>query len=247
MANPYLDLHAELRQLRSKDVPYNKLATPRLLDFEFVPDVPDEPSGHVPHPPLARLDHDGNLMTPKLVRARLRKRRAKGDPSISPAEAELLYRKPISEWDTEELARGRPRNRDGEFSGPKPQWVTMDLHEEAIDRFSRVIKTEMGVATIKAMDQINSILTNEETDYRGKPLVSASTKLDAAKFMIEHLVGKPKQHIENDVSVKLQSILGAVIVNPNEDRGYSTGHMPGVTMELATREVSNEPSKYSQS
>lgn len=239
MANPYQDLARELKRLRNSDVRFNKVATPIWVDWENVVDLPDEPSGHCPFPPLVRLDQDANMMTPALLRARLRRRRASGDPSISKAEAEIIYKKPLENWDSEELARGRPRNKNGEFSGPKPEWVTMSMHEEAVDRFSRVIKTEMGVATIKAMDVMTEILSNDETDFRGRPLVAASTKLDAAKFMIEHLVGKPKQHIENDVSVKLQNILGSVIVNPDDDHGYASAHMPGVTMELATMEDAN--------
>lgn len=242
MANPYKELRRELKTMQSKDCKVGKYATPLTLDFTNVFDTPDEPSGHCPVPPKRKLDHDGNLVTPARVRARVQRKRRKGDTSLTTTEAEVLYadKKPIELWDTEELARGRPRNKNGTFSGPKPKWVSMDMHEEAVDRFARVIKTDMGVATIEAMEQLNNILKNEETDYRGKPLVSASTKLDAAKFLIEHIVGKPKQHIEQDVSVKLQAILGSVIVNPEHHdtslNGYSTAHMPGETMELATLE-----------
>ena len=251
-----VDWQVKLRELRSElklmqnneGIDDVKLATPITLDFTHVYDSPDEPSGHKPFQIPYRLDPDGLILTRDRLNRRLKKRRRRQGGKTTYKEYELAEkyanRKPISEWDSEELARGRPRNKDGSFSGPKPAYVTMAIHEEAVEQFTKVIKTEMGVATIHAMEQLNNILKNEETDYRGKPLVSASTKLDAAKFLVEHLVGKPKQRIESDVSVKLQSILGSVIVNPDSDveSGYSTAHFPGVTMELATREDSNEQS-----
>lgn len=238
MANPYAWLSKELRKAQNPDSKVGKNGTPLPIDFTNVVDSPDEPFGYCPIKPLARVDNDGNLLNKAAMGRRVRKKRRKGDNSITPVEAEVLYgkKKPLELWDTEELARGRPRNKNGNFSGPKPKYVTMDMHEEAIDRFARVIKTDMSVATITAMEKVNDLLNNEETDYRGKPLVSAATKLDAAKFLLEHIVGKPKQHIEQDVSIKLQGILGSVIVNPGENENYQSAHMPGVTMELATRE-----------
>ena len=226
-----------------------KKGTPMMLDFTHVVDSPDSPTGVTQDGTRKKYTADGYRMTAKSIRARIRSKRQKLDAAtlITPQEATVLYKKPIEEWDSEELARGRPRNKQGTFSGPKPSYVTMSMHEESLNRFTKVIKTDMGVATIKAMEQLNAILANEDTDYRGKPLVSASTKLDAAKFLIEHLLGKPKQTVENEVSVKLQSILGSVIVNPDEDgemdfSGYTTAHMPGVTMELATQEESHRSS-----
>lgn len=239
MANPYAELAKELKVMRDDDYRVGKNATPLPLDFEGVVDSPDEPSGHMPIPLKAKVDNDGYLLTKNQTRSRVRRKQRRGE-QLTAQEAKVLYKKPLEDWDSEELARGRPRNKDGSFRGARPEWVSMAMHEEAIDRFTKGIKTELGVATITAMEKVNEILQNDETDYRGKPVVSASTKLDAAKFLIEHMVGKPKQHIEQDVSIKLQAILGSVIVNPGDDlTGYEPAHMPGVTMELATMEAAN--------
>ncbi|RZT77965.1 methyltransferase family protein [Micromonospora violae] len=35
--------------------------------------------------------------------------------------------KPVSEWDNEELARGKPRNSQGSFSCPSPSWLTQAI------------------------------------------------------------------------------------------------------------------------
>ena len=76
-------------------------------------------------------------------------------------------------------------------------------------------------------------MSSQELDIKGRPMVPASTKLDAAKFLLEHVVGKPTQRVENDVSVKLQSILGVVMANPDNNGGYQVGHLPGVTVPMA--------------
>ena len=145
----------------------------------------------------------------------------------------MLYRKPLAEWDEEELARGRPRDAKGTFAGPKPAWITPEMHEEAISRFQAVVKTGMQAATVDALKAVTDILVNDEVDNRGKPVVGASTKLQAATFLLEHVVGKPKQTIEQDISVKLQGLLASVMVQPDELGGMQSGHLPGYTMELA--------------
>lgn len=159
---------------------------------------------------------------------------------MSTQEMEVLYQKPIEEWDLEELARGRTRSADGSFKGPQPKWINRQVHEMAMDRFKAAIKSDMNATTVDAMTAIRGILNNEETDEKGKPVVPASTKIDAAKFLLEHVVGKPKQQLEADVSVQLQSILAVVMANPAETLmsqatgglGYTIGHMPGITMPL---------------
>src|SRR5690606_18560963 len=70
---------------------------------------------------------------------------------ISEVEAAILYKKPLAEWDNEELARGRPRNADGTFSGPTPAYISAEVHEEALDRFTSVVRTGMRVATVDAL------------------------------------------------------------------------------------------------
>lgn len=182
---------------------------------------------------------DGKLLTAKQVRARARRRMNRRD-MMSDQEMEVIFRKPIDEWDMEELARGRPRAADGTFRGPKPKWITRAVHEQSMEIFKAAIKTDMNSATVDDMTAIVGILNNEEVDDKGKPIVPASTKLDAAKFLLEHVVGKPKQQLEADVSVHLQSILSVVMANPAETlmsqeaggAGYTMGHFPGVTIPL---------------
>lgn len=183
---------------------------------------------------------DGKLLTPKQIRARMRRRGNRAD-IMSEQELEYLYKKPVDEWDLEELAHGRPKSANGQFTGPKPKWINAAIHEAAMERYTTAVKSDMNATTVDALETLRHLLNNDEVDDKGKPIVPASVKLDASKFLIEHVVGKPKQRIESDVSIKLQGILGQVMVNPSQalmdpslgGEGYTMGHFPGITMEMA--------------
>lgn len=215
------------------------------IDFAKADSIRQHRSGKLRHRGNA-ADHrpvsaDGKLLTPKQIRARARRAAERKRPkAMSEAEFDALY-KPIDEWDLEELSRGRPRNVDGNFRGRKPTWITREVHERAMEQFQLAIKTEMSTSSITALDTLRYILENEEVDERGKPIVPAAAKLQASTFLLEHVVGKPKQHVQQDISVKLQGILGAVMVNPNEGLapaeqggigGYSMAHFPGQTIPI---------------
>lgn len=180
---------------------------------------------------------DGKLLTKKQIRTRAR-RRAQKTQILTDEEGDYLYEKPLEEWDLEELAHGRPRNKKGHFKGPSPMWITPAVQEASRERFVHMVRNQVYATTGDALQTLTDILKNEDVDGRGRPIVAAGTKLDAAKFLIEHVIGKPTQRIENDVSVKLQGILGAVMVNPSDmpGGGYELGHFPGITMPMATRD-----------
>lgn len=209
------------------------------VNFTKVEDIRQHPIG-IPHDyrPVKKgvpLSADGKMLTPKQIRARAR-RKGKRANIMSDQELEYLYQKPVADWDLEELGHGRPRNAQGNFKGPKPKWINTAVHEEAMEKYRAAVKSKMNETTVDALGLIKDLIGNDDVDDKGKPIVPASTKLDAAKFLIEHVVGKPTQRIEGDISVKLQGILGQVMVNPTEltggNQGYEVAHYPGITMEL---------------
>lgn len=169
------------------------------------------------------------VMSKKQIRARARRA-----GKIHKAEMEKLY-KPFEEWDEEELARGRPRAVDGTFRGAAPKWITREMHELAMTRFKDIVEGKMRGETVTAMALLHSILTNEDVDEKGRPFVSAGTKLDAAKFLIEHVVGKPTQRTETDISVRLQGLLAMATTGPGtgEDRVLA---VPQEVWDLASEE-----------
>lgn len=229
------------------DEPFERPATPRVVDFTGVRDVylarderglmqnvnragylmdegiTTESTDYVE--PMKNSPEKGLSATTKQQRARARRRLKKGI-KVSDEAWNRLY-KPIEEWDAEELARGRPRNANGNFQGRPPAYITRELHEKALERFKLIVREDMNVHSIAALKTVQMILEDEEVDDKGKPRVPASTKLDAAKFLIEHVVGKAVQPTTSDISVKLQGILAAVMVNPQEidTTAYQPAHM----------------------
>ena len=147
----------------------------------------------------------------KQARARARRKARNRDAAITD-----LY-KPLEEWDDEELARGRPRAEDGTFRGVAPKWISRQIHEEAVRRFKEEATSNMRALVPKALDTIQQLIMDDSTDENGKPLVPPSVRLEAAKWTVEHLIGKPTQRQEIDISVRLQSILGAAMVTPGTD------------------------------
>lgn len=146
--------------------------------------------------------------------------------------------KPIEEWDFDELERGRPRGPKGGFSGPAPRFMTHKMHEQMMDRYKSLVRQEMSKKMPSVLNVINHILNNNDTDDDGKPLVPASTKLDAAKFLIEHLLGKPKQETKQDISVILQGVMAHALVQPGPD-GVTPRIVRGVG-QLASAAIDEE-------
>ena len=174
--------------------------------------------------PLKNSPGIGLASNTKQARARARRRMQRG-VKIADEAWNRLY-KPVDEWDVEELARGRPRNIDGKFSGPSPQFISRELHERALERFKIMVREGMNTQTISALQTLELVMNSDEYDVKGRPIVPASTKVDVAKFLIEHLVGKPTQPTTSDISVKLQGILGTVMVNPGDSPGsYVRAHV----------------------
>lgn len=203
-------------------------AQARVVDFSEADKSPEED---------ARLvNSQGRLMTGRQVRSRMRRKIQKGQ-KVDDETFDAWAGKPIDDWDIEELARGRPRDTNGGFRGKPAKYMPRAVHERIAERFKMLVRDQMNQNAVQALGVISNLIINDDTDEKGKPLVPASVKLDASKWLVEHVVGKPVQPTQTDVSVKLQGILGAVMVNPTLDsdhpdmegvpalpRGYSAAH-----------------------
>lgn len=229
-------LQLELARLHA-EATADPQATPQVVDFTNIVDYVQHTTGRWNDPGARPISPEGYVLNKQQIYRRMKRAKAAflAKMEIGQAEQAALHKKPIADWDAEELARGRPRDSKGGFKGPKPSWVTAEIHEEAMERFKSIVRTGVRVASIDAVEFMQRMINDEETDNRGRPLVPASTKLQAAQFLVEHLIGKPTQRVESDVSVKLQGLLGAVMVNPGEQAtgSYMPAHFPGFTMELA--------------
>jgi hypothetical protein len=225
-----------------EDPALSRPATPHVIDFAAAARQPDPVR---PHKIIdgREVDAEGKLMTSKRIRARARRAMRQGKKI--PQEVAKEIWKPIEEWDMEELARGRPRSADGSFRGRKPSYVSRELHEQAMDTFKQMVRSELNGNTVDALLVLNQVLNNDEVDNKGRPVVGWATKVDAAKWMVEHVVGKAVQPTTSDISAKLQLILGAAMVNPSEVdmpaelEGYRPAHI-GFRQEAVDEDTEDE-------
>lgn len=167
----------------------------------------------------------------KKIRRQLRKQ-ARREEELDKA---IVAGKPIEDWDPEELARGRPRDKNGHFAGRSPQWITREIHEKAIRMFQDHTQKEIRSLVPTALETLQWILDSDEADKRGRPLVPASTKLAAAQLVVEHVIGKPRQPVDMDISVKLTAILANVMVQPGQEGAKSL--VPTIDPDFVDAEV----------
>lgn len=201
-------------------------AEARMVDFREAEESPEEIDDRP-------RNSSGELLTAKQVRSRVRRKIKKGK-KISDEDFESWSGKPIDEWDIEELARGRPRDARGGFRGMPPKYMPRAVHERITERFKMLVRDQMNANAVQALGVVSNLISSDDIDDKGKPIVPASVKLDASKWLVEHVIGKAVQPTQTDVSVKLQGILGAVMVNPTFDdshpdmaalpRGYTPAH-----------------------
>lgn len=175
----------------------------------------------------AKMTSENASLTPKQIRARARRRVRVGD-KLSQEGYELMGIKPVEEWDMEELAKGVPRGPDGRFPrGAKTKLMDRAVHDRAMELFRQEVKGSLNSHAVTALKVIGHVLADTDVDDKGRPVTPPSVKLQAATMLVEHVVGKPTQKMETDISVKLQGILGAVMVNP-QDMGASTAGVGGM-------------------
>lgn len=131
---------------------------------------------------------------------------------------EVVYQKPIEKWDLEELARGRPRDKNGEFRGRTPSWVSAAIQKEARRRLVNHAFGSLTTHVDFAVQTVINLIKSDEVDERGRPLVDAKTKLQACMFIIEHVIGKPKATIELTQDQKQSAIAAAIILDDGEEQ-----------------------------
>lgn len=189
-------------------------ATPRVLDMSESDRTPEEDT--------RILNSRGRLMTGKQIRARARRAVGREGKRNTRLEISTLH-KPVEDWDMEELARGRPRGADGTFRGKIAKYVTREVHEAAMSRFKNAIRAGMNANAVQALATMDLILSNNDLDDKGKPVIPPSVKLQASQYLLDHVVGRSVQPTQTEISVKLQAILGSVMVSPTEDGGFQVG------------------------
>lgn len=151
--------------------------------------------------------------------ARRRARKAVAQADVG-REIEILYRKPIEEWDDEELARGRPRDKNGGFLGKRPSWLTPALQSERQRRLRQLMADELGTFAADALRTIHSVMTDDRRDEFGKPLVSASVRLDAGKYLVDQFMGKATTTVDVHNGNTLAELMTGILVNADGEPSH---------------------------
>lgn len=133
----------------------------------------------------------------------------------------ILYKKPLDQWDFEELQRGRPREPDGTFkSGRRPSWIDPVMMAEVRRRLKTEARDRLGEYTDLAINGLAMLLTDEETDDNGKPLTSSGVKFQIATYILDQVIGKSTAQVEISGSSDLQKLLARIMVNDDGEDAH---------------------------
>lgn len=111
----------------------------------------------------------------------------------------------LSEWDEEELRRGRRRDKNGNFNGRDPVVVPMAVHRE-------MTKRALGDAQ-RIMQENLVAATTMLTELAISPTVDPKDKLAAIKMIMDRVMGKEVQKVEIGVDAPWQKALSGGIVS----------------------------------
>lgn len=161
---------------------------------------------------MAKPGAPSNSQTPERARARLRARDRRSEADIA-----ILanHRKPLEEWDTEELARGRTRDKNGKFVGAPPKWITPAVVAEAKRRLHLKAFGDLSACVDDAIKAVHKIVTSTDKDDEGKPIVSARDRLAASQFIIEMVLGKAKQRVDIEAGENIKIALAGALILPD--------------------------------
>lgn len=186
----------------------------------------------------SRNDPSKLSTNPAAIRARLRRKAEKRKVNRELIEEEMLglpTYKPLDEWDIEELARGRVRDSLGGFRGTRPMWLDTIPTEEIKRRLRDKTYTALACHVDSAIALVGDLLVNDDIDEYGRPIVDARTRLDAAKFVVEHVIGKARVRVDVDTTSPIGQLLASVIVNPD-----GTDDTTGLTIDGEWEEVDDD-------
>lgn len=156
---------------------------------------------------------------PRAARNRLRKNMDRLETAVMD-DIVLVYQKPVEEWDWAELSRGRPRGEDGTFAGNKPKWITPVIQAEARKRMRMLTEDQLMVHAESAINVLKELMGDQGVDDFGKPTTPAAVKLQAAQYILNHIIGTPKARVEIDTYNPLVELMGGVLVNPDGEPSH---------------------------
>jgi hypothetical protein len=153
---------------------------------------------------------------PAAVAARLRK----GSRNIE-RDLNMMYEKPVEEWDFEELQRGKPRRSDGSFGrGSRPKWVTPAIINQVRARLKEMTRDDLSQHVGAALSCLKELMDDDSCDDNGRPVTPANVKLQAATYVLDQVIGKPTVQVETRTNTVLEGLLARVMINADGEDAH---------------------------
>lgn len=143
---------------------------------------------------------------PTAVRKRLNKAKNEIDYQVEQVkkDLDLLYEKPIDEWDFEELQFGAPRLPSGKFPKNKPKWLTPVMMVEAQRRLEQCTAEELSAYAGRAIDVMVDLMEHSRVDI---------VRYNASKYVLDQVMGVPTQRVKIEANVEFHAMLADVVQN----------------------------------
>lgn len=150
---------------------------------------------------------------PAQIRARLRRGNARVEDHL-----EDLGLKPLEEWSFKELAKGKPNG----YRGGKSPWLQPAVRDEVMRRLQTGFFDEIREVLPEALQVMKDFLTDED---------NPKLRFDAAKLLIEYMVGAPEKKIAIRGQSQVEMMLADVISIGDGEEMYTGRVLEGEIVE----------------
>ena len=133
----------------------------------------------------------------------------------------------VEDLDTEELAKGRLKDKDGKFRGRPPNFLPRKLVEAMRSEHHRRINAALEESLSDTVRTMRGIMRDPEAD--------PSTRLKAAIYVYERFMGKTPDRIEVNRGDKVEQVVERIM--------YDMGESPIEREIAATEEELDRPAQ----
>jgi hypothetical protein len=89
------------------------------------------------------------------------------------------------------------------------------LQAERQRRLRQLMADELGTFAADALRTIHAVMTDDRVDDFGKPVVPASVRVDAGKYLVDQFIGKARTTVDVNQTSQIEDLLGSILVNPD--------------------------------
>lgn len=155
---------------------------------------------------------------PRQVKRRIATNAKRGSTAKVERDKALLREqggiRPIAEWDLEELARGKARNKNGGFNGGKPRWGPneAEVKKEIARRLEEEARLRLHSLVYPALNRFAQLLDSADE----KVAAQIST------YVVDQMLGKATAKVDVQGEMSLEHRLAAALVVPGGEQAHPT-------------------------